>query len=470
MNIKEAKDEIKRSVESYLDKNEFGEYTIPLSKQRPVFMTGAPGIGKTAVIQQIATELDIAFISCSMTHHTRQSALGRPVIKEREFGGQKTAVSEYTISDIIAEIYHVMRDSGKKEGILFLNEINCVPETLMPAILLFLQHKSFGNRRIPEGWVVVAAGSLPEYNPSAKRFDVETLDRLRQINITEDFSVWKQYASRQGLHAAVLTFLEMNPQCFYFFHSSTDGVQYVTARGWEDLSTAIRLYEKKGFQAASRLITQYITDAEIAGKFGNYYELFQKCRSDYQIMDILAGKISPETAERAREADTGERYSVLGLLMEELNVRLRKVIIREHCLGMVVEALQDIKRIIEEKPVSVSVLLYGQAERLKKQLKKREAANNITEEERKEYLAAVQMLTEYMEHADIFSEDVKREFEKVKRQFGKEMRQHKKTVMEVQGMSEAALQFTREVWDDNQLLVIQDLAFPIIFKRSLCEK
>ena len=84
MNIREAKGEIIRTVEMYLDKNEFGEYTIPVSRQRPIFMTGAPGIGKTAVIQQIASELDLALVSGSMRHHTRQSAQGRPLIKARD--------------------------------------------------------------------------------------------------------------------------------------------------------------------------------------------------------------------------------------------------------------------------------------------------------------------------------------------------------------------------------------------------
>ena len=151
MNIKEAKEEIKRSVEIYLDKNEFGEYMIPVSRQRPVFMIGAPGIGKTAIMQQIASELDIALVSYSMTHHTRQSALGLPVIEVRDYNGKQVLVSEYTMSEIITEVYRVMKDSGKKEGILFLDEINCVPETLLPAMLLFLQYKIFGNQSIPEG-------------------------------------------------------------------------------------------------------------------------------------------------------------------------------------------------------------------------------------------------------------------------------------------------------------------------------
>ncbi|MCD7885338.1 MAG: hypothetical protein LUI87_16790 [Lachnospiraceae bacterium] len=51
MNIKEAKEEIRRAVEVYLDKNEFGDYTIPISKQRPIFMVGAPGIGGSVIIR-----------------------------------------------------------------------------------------------------------------------------------------------------------------------------------------------------------------------------------------------------------------------------------------------------------------------------------------------------------------------------------------------------------------------------------
>jgi MoxR-like ATPase len=76
MNIQEAKKQIKRSVMIYLTKDEYGAYVIPVEKQRPIFMIGAPGIGKTAIMEQIAEELDISLVSYSMTHHTRQSALG----------------------------------------------------------------------------------------------------------------------------------------------------------------------------------------------------------------------------------------------------------------------------------------------------------------------------------------------------------------------------------------------------------
>ena len=75
MNIQEAKEQIERAVKIYLMKDSYGNYRIPLERQRPVFLLGAPGIGKTAIMEQIARELDLALVSYSMTHHTRQSAL-----------------------------------------------------------------------------------------------------------------------------------------------------------------------------------------------------------------------------------------------------------------------------------------------------------------------------------------------------------------------------------------------------------
>lgn len=90
MNIKEAKEQIEQTAAVYLTKDEYGNYLIPVEKQRPVFMLGAPGIGKTAIMEQIARELGIALVSYSMTHHTRQSALGLPRSAGRCLPGRNT--------------------------------------------------------------------------------------------------------------------------------------------------------------------------------------------------------------------------------------------------------------------------------------------------------------------------------------------------------------------------------------------
>ena len=88
MNIKKAKEQIKSAMTAYFTKDPLGNYVIPIEKQRPVFLVGPPGIGKTAIMEQIASELGVGLLSYSMTHHTRQSAIGLPYISHKEYAGK----------------------------------------------------------------------------------------------------------------------------------------------------------------------------------------------------------------------------------------------------------------------------------------------------------------------------------------------------------------------------------------------
>ena len=144
MNIKSVTQQIEGAVRAYLATDEHGVYLIPPQMQRPIIIMGPPGVGKTAVVAQVAERLGVNFVSYSITHHTRQSALGLPYIDEAEYGGRTYKVSRYTMSEIIAAAYDSMAESGVREGILFLDEVNCVSETLAPAMLQFLQYKRFG--------------------------------------------------------------------------------------------------------------------------------------------------------------------------------------------------------------------------------------------------------------------------------------------------------------------------------------
>ena len=228
MDIRQAKQQIKNAMIAYFTKDEFGNYLLPPERQRPVFLLGAPGIGKTAIMEQIAQELEVGFVSYSMTHHTRQSALGLPFIATKTYDGVEYQVSEYTMSEIIASVYEAMEATGRREGILFLDEINCVSETLAPTMLQFLQCKTFGNQAVPAGWVIVAAGNPPEYNKSVRDFDIVTLDRVRRMDIEPDLPVWKDYARAAHIHSAILSYLELHPQNFYQINADVDGTQFLS--------------------------------------------------------------------------------------------------------------------------------------------------------------------------------------------------------------------------------------------------
>lgn len=368
MNIKQAKEQIFNAITAYRTRDEHGRSVIPQHRQRPVFLLGAPGIGKTAIMEQIAQEMGIPLVSYSMTHHTRQSALGLPFICDKEYGGKSFRVSEYTMSEIIAAVYERMEQTGAEEGILFLDEINCVSETLAPAMLQFLQYKVFGQHKVPDGWIVVTAGNPPEYNNSVREFDMVTWDRLKRIDVEPDYSVWRNWAVDQSVHAAILSFLDIRKGDFYRVESTVDGKRFVTPRGWVDLSDMIKLYEQHNIKVDLELVAQYLQDAEISRAFANYYDLWLKYRGDYQIESILNGNASPKIKERAKKGDFNERISLVGLIMDAILGEIRQVMNGysvQEALKPVIKEIR-ISNSYRKKPISeaVRVALDGQKKKL----------------------------------------------------------------------------------------------------------
>lgn len=323
MNIKEAKQELLHTIQIYTRKDNKGRYLMPAVRQRPILLIGPPGIGKTAIMEQAADECRIGLVAYTITHHTRQSAVGLPVIVKKEFQGKEYSVTEYTMSEIIASVYEKIEQTGCKEGILFIDEINCVSETLVPTMLQFLQNKTFGTHQVPSGWIIVAAGNPIEYNRSAREFDIVTLDRVKRIDIEPDLNVWKEYARAKNLHPSILSYLSLKQDNFYHIENTADRTCFVTARGWEDLSAILYGYEDLDFSPDENLVRQYLQDEDIARDFSSYYQLYAKYRQDYQIPELLGGTLDDsriqEITSLASKAPTDERLTVAGLLLDGWN-------------------------------------------------------------------------------------------------------------------------------------------------------
>ena len=281
MNIQQAKTEIARTLRAYTRRGADGAHRIPPEQQRPVLLIGPPGIGKTAIMKQIAAETGCGLVAYAMTHHTRQSAIGLPYIARKQYGGREYSVTEYTMSEIVAAIYDYMECTGKKSGILFLDEINCVSETLTPVMLQLLQNKTFGNVPLPEDWIIVAAGNPPEYNRSVRELDMVTLDRVKHIDVEADLGIWRDYARSRNVHPAIRTYLTVYPDHFYKIADTDRGQLFVTARGWEDLSLMLTLCEEDGFEPDADWFLQYLQYDEIARSFALYYDLFRHFAADH---------------------------------------------------------------------------------------------------------------------------------------------------------------------------------------------
>lgn len=380
MNIKRAKDEIKKSVKAYLDRNAQGEYAIPAVRQRPILLIGPPGIGKTAIMEQVARECHIGLVSYTITHHTRQSAVGLPFIEKMYYNKTAYSVTEYTLSEIIASVYEKINQTGLAEGILFIDEINCVSETLAPTMLQFLQCKKFGNHKVPEGWIIVAAGNPPEYNKSVRDFDIVTLDRVKRIDVQADYDVWKEYAYQSKIHGAIMSYLELKRDNFYDVRTTVDGKIFVTARGWEDLSEMIKAYERLNYKVDSEFILEYLQHPEIAMDFANYYDLYNKYKKDYRIDEILAGKVSDSAYERIKLAPFDERYSILAHLLSGLNTVFAEADLQTKYVSSIYDMLKETIEIYEKSSETIrsdaNKVTEAATERLNRQLASNLVAGN----------------------------------------------------------------------------------------------
>ncbi len=379
MNIEKAKKQVKYAVVSYLSKDEFGDYRIPVERQRPIFLMGPPGIGKTDIMRQIAEEMDIALVSYSMSHHTRQSALGLPFIAPKSYGSKEYRTTEYTMSEIIASVYDVMEETGKKEGILFLDEINCISETLAPSMLQFLQYKVFGRHHVPAGWVIVTAGNPPEYNNSVRDFDLATLDRLKKIDVDPDFGAWWNYAQNEDIHTAILTYLEIKKDDFYSVRTTVDGREFVTARSWVDLSEMMKLYEQNQLPVDADMIRQYVQDERIARDFSAYYDLFYRYREAYRIDDILRGETDPAVIHSAGEAAFDERITVVRILSDALNGEFANINVYGEALNQLMLKIKDRRAaLVDSETGSAAAILDQMAMEVEEEMKQKKAAHSIS--------------------------------------------------------------------------------------------
>ena len=459
MNIKEAKDYIKHSVQIYLKKDEFGDYRIPIVRQRPVFLLGAPGLGKTAIMEQVAQELGIALVSYSMTHHTRQSALGLPFIKHKEYEGMEYDVSEYTMSEIISSVYDVMEESGIKEGILFLDEINCVSETLAPSMLQFLQYKVFGRHKVPEGWVIVTAGNPPEYNKSVREFDVVTMDRLKVLEVEADYKTWKEYAAVKGLHNAVTNYLDLKKDDFYHIEMTVQGRSYVTARGWEDLSEIITLYEEEKLKVDETLVGQYLRNERIVKEFCAYYDLYNKYKRDYKIEEILTGTPSETAKVRALEASFDERLSLLGMLLDKIQSEIKENIEKSEYLTDLLTSLKALKMMMEKEENTVEAvvsILKRLSEARKKNMDSLEKAGALSVPEKNKLKRIVQFLEEAQKEIyTLESKNSEEAFSAVKEKFDVQVQKMKQETMNIKTRLHNLFIFSEEVFKEgNEMLIL----------------
>ena len=312
--IEEAKQELENSFRAYLAKSDTGAYIIPEINRPPLFLVGPPGVGKTEVCEVAARTLNLGFVSYSLVHHTRNSLLGLPVMRDGADGSKYT---EYTVSEIVAAVNEQYR-SGYEEGVLFLDEFPCMSDTVTPVMLAFLQQKTLGRHKLPEGWIIVLAGNPPQYNKSVRKFDTAITDRLRILNIDYDAQTWLDYAEARGVYPVIRDYLSIHKNHLYNVDPEHND-ETVTPRAWVNLGETLKSYSDLGLKVDMRLISQFIKCDKIVTSFWKYFNSSLE-RLSVREMRIICrnGESDPEYNALAERVSGIKDYYTIYKIAEEL--------------------------------------------------------------------------------------------------------------------------------------------------------
>ena len=232
-----------------------------------------------------------------------------------------------------------------------------------------------------------------------------TMDRLKVLEVEADYKAWKEYARQKGLHPAILNFLELKKEYFYKIETTVNGRSYVTARGWEDLSEILSLYEEEGMKTDENLVAQYIRNDRVVREFTAYYDLFNKYKKEYQTEEILDGTAKAQTLERARIAAFDERLSLLGMLTDKVISEIREDMERSDYLVELLKNLKAVKAALEKagkeggadpgrEQVPVAKMLDYQIQGRMKQMESARMAGSLSERDRRRCRRLVRFLEE----------------------------------------------------------------------------
>ena len=223
-----------------------------------VMIWGPPGIGKSSVVSQVAQESGISFIDVRLSQLAPTDLRGLPVAKE--------GISSWYPPEFLPT-------QGK--GILFMDEINMAPPTMQGVAQQLVLDRQVGSYKVPEGWLIWAAGNRKEDKASVFEMPAPLANRFVHLSMESDFDAFKAFALAADIHEHLIAFLSYRPALLHKMDPNSQS--WPSPRSWmmaNDLYKAdLEIYPAIG-QAA-------------AAEFNAYTAIYKKIPD---LSDITSGK------------------------------------------------------------------------------------------------------------------------------------------------------------------------------------
>jgi len=193
----------------------------------PVFIWGAPGIGKSSIVKAIAQEQELEFLDL------RLSLLDPTDLKGIPFFNAETN------EGVWAKPSFLPSDPDSK-GILFLDEINTAPPAVQASAYQLILDRKVGEYELPEGWSIIAAGNRENDRGIVYKMPPPLANRFVHFEMEVDFDDWKAWAYSAKIDASIIGFLAYDKSMLFTFDATSNEKSFATPRSWEYVDSIVK--------------------------------------------------------------------------------------------------------------------------------------------------------------------------------------------------------------------------------------
>ena len=239
---------------------------------RPVFIWGAPGIGKSALVEKFADEVGLPCVSLLGSQLAPEDIIGIPQIQDD--------VSTFLPPKMIAR---------KEPYVLFLDELNACSQEVQKAFYSLIHERRIGEYHLPKGSIVIGAGNRAQDSAIVKTMSSALINRMFHVQLKADPSQWLNWAYEEGLHPWVINYITQRPDHLFSEPPKTEE-PYSTPRSWHMLSDALKEYHVETNNipdATLKMISYGCISASHAGKFMAFVK---QLGNTHLLTDIIKGE------------------------------------------------------------------------------------------------------------------------------------------------------------------------------------
>jgi len=196
-------------------------------KQRPVFLWGPPGIGKSDVVKQIADSIDAAMIDVRLSLWEPTDIKGIPYFDSTQNKMVWGQPSELPDDEFASQYENV---------VLFLDEMNSAAPAVQAAAYQLILNRRVGEYRLPDNVMIVAAGNREADKGVTYRMPSPLANRFVHLEMAVSFDDWFQWAVNNNIHSDVVGYLQFAKQDIYTFDPKAGSRSFATPRSWSFVS------------------------------------------------------------------------------------------------------------------------------------------------------------------------------------------------------------------------------------------